>query len=388
MKKKIVILGSTGSIGVKTVDVFKKDKKNFQIVLLSTNSNLKKIINQAKELNVKNIIINNKKVFKLAKKNKKLKKINIFNSFDEIKKIIKTKKIYYSMISIVGLDGLKPTMIMSKYSKNLAIVNKESLICGWELIKKNFEKNKTNFIPIDSEHFSIYTLLKSYKINDIEKIYITASGGPFLNYPKKRFKLIVPKKALNHPNWKMGKKITIDSATLMNKLFEVIEAKNIFNIPYHKISILTHPASYVHSIVKFKNGITKILIHEADMKIPIINSIYQNKLKKIKTKKLDINLLNNLDLKEVDLSKFPTIKLLKKLPIYNSLYETVLITINDYFVYKFLENKITFTKLLKLICKISCSNEFLKYKKIRPKSIEDIYKLRDYVSLKLSKLGI
>ena len=124
------------------------------------------------------------------------------------------------------------------------------------------------------------------------------------------------------------------------------------------------------------------------MKIPIINSIYQNKLKKIKTKKLDINVLNNLDLKEVDLSKFPTIKLLNKLPIYNSLYETVLITINDYFVYKFLENKITFTKLLKLICKISCSNEFLKYKKIRPKNIEDIYKLRDYVSLKLSKLGI
>ena len=194
MKKKIVILGSTGSIGVKTVDVFKKDKKNFQIVLLSTNSNLKKILSQAKELNVKNIIINNKKVFKLAKKNKKLKKINIFNSFDEIKKIIKTKKIYYSMISIVGLDGLKPTMIMSKYSKNLAIVNKESLICGWELIKKNFEKNKTNFIPIDSEHFSIYTLLKSYKINDIEKIYITASGGPFLNYPKNKFKLINPKK--------------------------------------------------------------------------------------------------------------------------------------------------------------------------------------------------
>ena len=174
----------------------------------------------------------------------------------------------------------------------------------------------------------------------------------------------------------------------MNKLFEVIEAKNIFNIPYNKISILTHPTSYVHSIVKFKNGITKILIHDPDMKIPIINSIYQNKLKIVKTKKLDINLLNNLDLKKVDLSKFPTIKLLKKMPIYNSLYETVLITINDFLVYKFLENRITFSKLLKLISKISCSNEFIKYKKMKPKSIEDIYKLRDYVSLKLSKLGI
>jgi len=292
------------------------------------------------------------------------------------------------MISVTGLDGLKPTILLSKFSKNIGIVNKESLICGWDLIKKNLKKYKTNFVPIDSEHFSIYTLLKNYKPEDVEKIYITASGGPFLNYPKNKFKLINPKKALNHPNWKMGKKITIDSATLMNKLFEVIEAKNIFNISYNKISILTHPSSYVHSIVKFKNGIIKILIHDPDMKIPITNSIYQNKLRKIKTKKLDINLLNNLNLKKVNLSKFPTIKLLKNLPSYNSLYETVLITINDFLVYKFLENKITFSKLLELISKISCSSEFIKYKKMKPRNISDIYKLRDYVSLKLSKLGI
>ena len=388
MKKKIIILGSTGSIGIKTFNIFKQDKKNFQVILLSTNSNLKKIINQVKELNVKNIIINNNKVFNIAKKNKKLKAINIYNNFDEIKKIIKTRNIYYSMISVTGLDGLKPTILLSGFSKNLAIVNKESLICGWDLINKNLKKYKTNFVPIDSEHFSIYTLLKNNRLEDIEKIYITASGGPFLNYPKSKFKLIKPKKALNHPNWKMGKKITIDSATLMNKLFEVVEAKNIFNIPYNKISILTHPASYVHSIVKFKNGITKILIHDPDMKIPIINSIYQNKLKVVKTKNLDMKLLNNLDLKKVDLSKFPSIKLLKKMPKYNSLYETVLITVNDFLVYKFLENKITFSKLLKLINKISCLKEFSKYKKMKPRSIEDIYKLRDYVSLKLSKLGI
>ena len=388
MKKKIIILGSTGSIGIKTFNIFKQDKKNFQVILLSTNSNLKKIINQVKELNVKNIIINNNKVFNLAKKNKNLKAINIYNNFDEIKKIIKTRNIYYSMISVTGLDGLKPTILLSRFSKNLAIVNKESLICGWDLINKKLKKYKTNFVPIDSEHFSIYTLLKNNRLEDIEKIYITASGGPFLNYPKSKFKLIKPKKALNHPNWKMGKKITIDSATLMNKLFEVVEAKNIFNIPYNKISILTHPASYVHSIVKFKNGITKILIHDPDMKIPIINSIYQNKLKVVKTKNLDMKLLNNLDLKKVDLSKFPSIKLLKKMPKYNSLYETVLITINDFLVYKFLENKITFNKLLKLINKISCLKEFSKYKKMKPRSIEDIYKLRDYVSLKLSKLGI
>ena len=388
MKKKIVILGSTGSIGVKTFNIFKKDKKNYEVVLLSTNSNLKKIINQVTDLKVKNIIINNKYIFNLAKKNKKLKKVNVYNSFEELDKIIKTKNIYYSMISITGLDGLKPTIFLSKFSKNLAIVNKESIICGWDLIKKKLKKYKTNFLPIDSEHYSIFTLLKNYNSDDLEKIYITASGGPFLDYPKNKFKQISLKNALNHPNWKMGKKITIDSATLMNKVFEVVEAKNIFNIPYNKISILTHPSSYVHSIVKFKNGITKILIHDPDMKIPIINSIYQNKLKKIKTKKLDINLLNNLNFRKVDSSKFPAVNILKKMPSYNSLYETVLITINDFLVNKFLEKKISFNKLLQLINKISSSNEFIKYKKMKPKSIEDIYKLRDYVSLKLSKLGI
>ena len=387
MKKKIAILGSTGSIGKTLLNIIEKDKKNFEIKLLTANKNYKLLLLQAKKFKVKNIIITDFKYYLKIKKLNKNKNINIYKDFKEIKKIL-NKKIDCTMSSIIGLDGLLPTIKIIKFTKNIAIVNKESLICGWDLIKKEINKNKTNFIPIDSEHFSIYTLIKNYKTSDIERIYITASGGPFINLPKKKFKYINLKQALKHPNWKMGKKITIDSATLMNKLFEVIEAKNIFNIPYNKISILTHPASYVHSIVKFKNGISKILIHDPDMKIPIINSIHQKNLKKIKTKKLDINLLNNLDLREVDLSKFPTIKLLKNMPLHSSLYETALITINDFFVYKFLENKISFEKLMKLILKISSLKEFTRYKKIRPKRIEDIYNLSDYVSLKLSKLSI
>ncbi len=387
MRTKIAILGSTGSIGDNLLKIIKKDKKNFEIILLTANKNHKKIIKQAKEFKVKNLIINNKKSYELLKVRFKNSDINIFNNYLDFEKIFK-KKIDYVMSSIIGLDGLFPTLNIIKHTKKIAIANKESLICAWDIIRKELIKNNTEFIPVDSEHFSIYDLLKNYQISDVEKIFITASGGPFLNYSKSKFKSITPKKALNHPNWKMGKKITIDSATLMNKLFEVIEAKNIFNIKFSKISILTHPSSYVHSIVKFKNGITKMLIHEPDMRIPIINSLYIKKLKKIKTKNLNIKFLNKLDFKEVDLSRFPSIKLLKKLPNQNSLYETALITINDYLVYKFLENKISFTKLLILINKISSSNTFTKYKKLKPKNIEDIYKLRDYVSLKLSKLSI
>ena len=388
MKKKIIILGSTGSIGQNTLKIIKANKNDFAIQLLSTNKNIKKIFNQAKEFNVKNIIINNLKKYLEAKKKFKKKGVRIYNSFDDIDKIMNKTKVYYSMIAISGLDGLKPTLKLTKYSKNLAVVNKESLICGWGLIKKNLKKYKTNFIPIDSEHFSIFSLLNNNNINLVEKVFITASGGPFINFPKNNFDKIKPKDALKHPNWKMGKKITIDSATLMNKVFEVIEAKNIFNLDYNKISILTHPKSYIHAIIKFNNGLTKFLAHDPDMKIPIYNSIYLSNLKNIKTHPLNLKILNNLELKNVDTKKFPLIKLLNKLPHHSSLFETVLITINDYLVFKFLDNKINFPKLMDLINRISNFKEFQKFKKIKPKSVDDIYLLRDYVSLKLDNLGI
>ena len=186
----------------------------------------------------------------------------------------------------------------------------------------------------------------------------------------------------------MGKKITIDSSTLMNKVFEVIEAKKLFNIPYNKISILTHPNSYIHAIIKFKNGIIKILAHDVDMKIPVFNSIYSKKIENIQSKSLDINVLNKLQLKKVNTNKFPLIKIINKLPEHDTLFETILITVNDYLVYKFLDKKINFNELMNLIIKFVNLKEFLKYKKIKPKHINDIYKLRDYVSLKLSRISI
>ena len=388
MKKKIVIIGSTGSIGKNTLEIIKTNKKDFEIKLLSTFRNIDKVFNQAKQFKVKNIIINDYKKYLQAKKKYKYTKIKIFNKFEQINKIFEKKDIYYSMISISGIDGLKPALELAKYSKNLAIVNKESLICGWHWIKNAIKKNKTNFIPIDSEHFSIFSLLEKNNTDEIDRVYITASGGPFINLPKKSFDKIKPKDALKHPNWKMGRKITIDSATLMNKVFEVIEARNIFNISYDKISILTHPKSYIHAIIKFKNGLSKILIHEPDMKIPIYNSLYLFDKKNYKSKSLDLKKLNNLNLKKVNLLKFPLVKLLDKLPKQTSLFETVLITVNDYLVFKFLDNKISFKRLINLIDKVSNLDEFQKYKKIKPKNVSDIYNLRAYVSSKMDSLGI
>ena len=387
MKKKIVILGSTSSIGKSLLSIVNNDKKNFKIELLTANTNYKSLINQAKRFNVKNLIVTDPDSFEIAKKICKNKKINIFQNFENLKKIL-PNKMDYVMSAISGIGGLLPTYKIIKFTKLIAIANKEAIVCGWSIIKKELKRNKTKFIPVDSEHFSIFSLLNDKNVNDVEKIYITASGGPFIDLPKNRFDKIKLSDALKHPNWSMGKKITIDSATLMNKVFEVIEAKNIFNIEYKNISILTHPKSYIHAIIKFKNGLSKFLVHDPDMKIPIYNSIFYQTDQKFKNKPLNFKILNNLSLKKVEESKFPLVRLLKKLPNHSSLFETVLITINDYLVYRFLEKKIDFQKLTELIYKISNLKEFQKFKKIKPKNIDDIYRLRDYVSLKMNSLGI
>ena len=189
MKQKIAILGSTGSIGKSTINVIKNDKKNFDIVLLTTNSNYKEILKQSKEFKVRNLIINNKKKFLNLKKKLRKKNIKIFNNFESFKSNF-NNKIDFSMSAISGLEGLKPTLDMIKFTKTIAIANKESIICGWNLIQKNLKKYDTEFIPVDSEHFSIWSLLNGNSKKNIEKIFITASGGPFLNLPILKFKKI------------------------------------------------------------------------------------------------------------------------------------------------------------------------------------------------------
>ena len=373
MKKKIAILGSTGSIGKCLIDIIKRDKKNFEIVLLTSNKNYKELLKQAKFFKVKNIIITNVECYNELKKNNNSKKIKIYNNFENFKKIFK-KKIDYTMSSISGIQGLKPTIEIIKYTKKIAIANKESIICGWDLIEKRLNKYKTKFIPVDSEHFSIWYALKDIEKNLIEKIYLTASGGPFLDKSLKNLNKVNIKQVTNHPNWKMGKKISTDSATMINKVFEVIEAKKLFKISYKKLAIIIHPKSYVHAIIKLKNGITKIIVHDTNMKIPIFNSLYSSK-KIINSKKLDFETLNNLDFKAVDPIKFPLIKVLKMLPNNTSLFETILVSINDKFVELFLSNKIKFTDISRKMNKMLNLYNFKKYKKIKPKNIEEIIKM-------------
>jgi 1-deoxy-D-xylulose-5-phosphate reductoisomerase len=381
MKKKIAILGSTGSIGKTLLDIISKDRKNFEIILLTADRNYKLLYKQAKNFNVKNLIITDIKKYNLLKKINKKKDLNIYNDFKNLNRIFKSK-IDYSMSSITGINGLEPTFNIIKYSKKIAIANKESIICGWNLIDRELKKNKTQFVPVDSEHFSLWYGLQNLRIKNIENIYLTASGGPFSNISLNKFKSIKISQALKHPNWKMGKKISIDSATMINKVYEVIEARNIFNIDYKKIKILIHPKSYVHAILKFDNGLTKIIAHDTTMRIPIFNTLYSNNNKQLKSNTININSLNNLDFKIVELKRFPMVKLLNFLPSKQSLFETVIVSANDTLVELFLNNEIKFIDIQKKLFKIINKKKFLKFKNKYPKKIQDIVKLNNYVRLK------
>ena len=386
--KKIAIFGSTGSIGKSLINIIKKDKQNFKIELLTANKNYKELIKQTNFFNIKNIIITDKKSFIITKKILKNRNINIYYNFNSLTKIFKNNKIDYTMSAISGFEGLKPTLDIIKFTKVIAIANKESIICGWNLIKKNLLKYKTKFIPVDSEHFSIWSLIDEGKNVNLEKIYLTASGGPFRKYPLNKFNKITPKKALKHPNWTMGKKISIDSATMMNKVFEIIEAKKIFNLKYSQLEILIHPKSYLHAIVKFNNGLTKFLTHDTDMTIPIFNSINFENDKKLLSKPLDLTILNNLNLERIDKSRFPSVKIINKLTNSDSLFDTVIVTANDKLVSRFLNNEIKFTDISRILLKILSLKEFSKFKKISPKKIDDIQRVSKLVSFKISSLGV
>ena len=385
--KKIVILGSTGSIGKSLLKIINKDKKLFNIKLLTAHKNYKQLLRQAMLFNVKNVILTDKKIYNLKKKNFTKNKIKVFNNFSELGKIL-TNKVDYVMSSIVGLDGLEPTLKLIKHTKNIAIANKESIICGWNLINKNLRKNNTNFIPVDSEHFSIWHgLNKKFNTNSVKKIYLTASGGPLLNIPNKKFNKIKISQVLNHPNWNMGKKISVDSSTMMNKVFEIIEAKKIFNVKYNQLCILIHPDSYIHAIVEFKNRMISIIAHDTTMDIPIYNTLFGHKTTNNinKSYNLNLNKLNKLSLRDIKIKKFPVVKILKLLPGRSSLFETALVAANDELVSLYLKNKINYKDISSLLIKEMRKKYITKMKKKFPSKVSNIISVNNLVRSKINQ---
>ena len=385
--KTIVILGSTGSIGKSLLKIINKDKKSFNIKLLTAHKNYKQLLRQAKLFKVKKVILTDKKTYNLKKENFTKNNISVFNNFSELGKIL-TNKVDYVMSAIVGLDGLEPTLKLIKYTKNIAIANKESIICGWNLINKSLKINKTNFIPVDSEHFSIwYGLNKKFKTTNVKRIYLTASGGPLLNISNKKLNKIKLSQVLRHPNWNMGKKISVDSSTMMNKIFEVIEAKKIFNIKYNQLSILIHQDSYIHAIVEFKNRMISIIAHDTTMDIPIYNTLFDDNKSYIlnKSYSLDLNKLNSLSLKNVQLKKFPVVKILNLLPSKSSLFETALVAANDELVNLYLKNKIRYNDISSLLIKEISKKYIVIMKKKSPTKVSSILNVTNLVRSRINQ---
>ena len=256
-----------------SLKIIDKKIKLFQPYLFLANKNYNLICKQIIKYKPEIFVINEKNTYEKIKKKFKNNKIKIINNLNSLN--IK-KKSEITISAIPGIAGLNPTLQIMRSTKKILIANKESIICGWELIKNKAKKASTEIIPIDSEHFSIFNLLTGHNINEINKVYLTASGGPFLNFSNRQLKNIKPHQALKHPKWKMGKKISVDSATLMNKILELAEAQKLFNLSNKKIEILIHPQSLVHAIVDFKNGLKKFIYHETSMLVPIANAIFDN----------------------------------------------------------------------------------------------------------------
>jgi len=373
MKKKICILGSTGAIGKATLQIISKNKKDFDVVLLSGNSNIKLLISQAKKYKPKYIYYNN---FYYKEKIKFFCKTNNIIFIDDLG-LLTTIKFDITVAAISGIAGLIPTLNIIKFSKKILIANKESIICGWKFILKELKKYHCKFTPIDSEHFSIFNLIENKNINSIKFIYLTASGGPFFG-KKVNLNKVTPSQAIRHPNWKMGKKISIDSANLMNKVLEVIEASLIFNMPISKFKIIIHPQSLVHAIIEFKNGLSSMLYHYNDMKIPITNSLYNNFFNFKKTNDICLS-LNKLTFNDPDIKKNPSLKILKFKNLLNENGFILINALNEILVQRFLENKITFADIINKLLAILNSNlvkNYLKNHQIR--HINDVFKVYNF----------
>ena len=351
--KNIVVMGSTGSVGIQSLDVISKSKSH-KVIGLSCYSNADLIFEQTKEYLPNfvaiEVIDSSHNLFNLCKKNN-IKLITGNNAscnipFDNLDLAIN---------AIVGTAGLKPTLELVNNGVDIALSNKESLVLGGHIIMPLAQKNNVNIIPVDSEHSAIFQCLNGENHKELKKIILTGSGGPFLKTPIDKFNTITPDQALKHPNWDMGAKISVDSATMMNKALELIEALWLFNIKLDKIQITIHPQSIVHSMVEFVDGSYKAHLGLPDMKVPIQYALTFPKRKDSSVGSLDFENLN-LDFRKPDLERYPILSLVEELINLGGNRVAVMSMANDYVVKRFLDRKISFNEIFYLIQKVV--NEF------------------------------
>ncbi|MEW9078304.1 1-deoxy-D-xylulose-5-phosphate reductoisomerase [Terrisporobacter glycolicus] len=341
--KKITILGSTGSIGTQTLDVVRKNKDKFEVVAISANSSVDLLLEQILEFNPKYVAVYNEES---ANKLKNMIPNNIYievlSSMEGLVRICELKEVDIVLTAVVGMIGLVPTMAAIKAKKTIALANKETLVTAGEIVMEEAKKNNVDILPVDSEHSAIFQCLNGERKKDVEKIILTASGGPFRGKNKEELINVTKNQALKHPNWDMGRKISIDSSTLMNKGLEVIEAKWLFDVDVEDIDIVVHPQSIVHSMVSFKDSSVMAQLGCPDMRLPIEYALTYPERSETDFKRLDLAKIATLTFEKPDMETFPCLQLAFKVLKLGGTYPTVLNAANEVLVNEFLDDKIGF----------------------------------------------
>ena len=346
--RNIAVLGSTGSIGTQTLDVV-RNNKDLNITALSANSNIGLLEKQIREFHPKIVCLMDESYAKELENNIKDMDVKVLTGMDGLIECATYKSTHTLVTAIVGMIGIIPTIEAIKAGKDIALANKETLVCAGHIIMPLVKKHKVSLYPVDSEHSAIFQAINGENDNELTRIILTASGGPFRGKTKEELKNVVLEDALNHPNWSMGKKITVDSSTLVNKGLEVIEAKWLFDIDFDRIEVVIQPQSIIHSAVEFIDGSIMAQMGTPDMRLPIQYALYYPKRKALSGERIDFFKLAKLDFEKPDNETFPALELAYKVGKAGGSLPTVFNAANEIAVEKFLNGKIRYLEIVELI---------------------------------------
>lgn len=345
---KILLLGSTGSIGTSTINCIRRYPQRFELVGLAAHSNSAALAAQAREFNITNLCLGDEQVAQAFAPTLQSHQ-RLYRGTEGLVELVQNTDYDILVNALVGSVGLRPTVAALKRNKRVALANKETLVVGGDYITMLLKQGMGSMVPIDSEHSAILQAMSGERIEAIESIILTASGGPFRDYPIERFASITPEDALRHPTWQMGAKITIDSATLMNKGFEVIEAHHIFQLPYERLRVCVHPQSIIHSLVEFHDGAMMAQMGLPDMELPIQYALTWPERLPLGGKRLDLATVGKLTFFEPDMDRFPCLRLCLEAGKLGGTAPVVVNAVNEEAVRLFLSKRIGFCTIGQLI---------------------------------------
>ena len=357
--KNVVILGSTGSIGKSTLDVIRNLKHKYKVVALSANSQWELLSKQVNEFKPESVSLADESHIESLRNSLPDNSVQILTGKDSVREMVSKENVDIVLSAIVGGAGLPAAIEVIKNKKTLALANKEALVMAGGLIMPMAKENGVSIIPVDSEHSAVLQALRAGRRDEVKKIIITASGGPFRNHPKEKLSGVTREEALNHPTWNMGKKISIDSATMMNKALEVIEAKWLFDLDASQIEVVIHPESIIHSLVEFCDGSVIAQMGIPDMRVPIQFALTYPDRENGNVRSLDLAELGTLNFQKPDMDKFPALRLGYEVVEKGGTMGATFNAANEVAVQEFLDNKIKFTDISKAVEHVMNKHNFI-----------------------------